>query len=225
MKIRLFAFAALILFNLKVFSQAKLIDVNTADQESIIDTITAIPAFASFIALVNQKEIQLNWKVENERDSSHYEIERSTAGADFSIIAKQNISTSPTGQGNYIFTDNLTGDTHALYYRIKQCFPDGTFYYSKTLALKLKSNNSGIIIYPNPVRDNLYLNIENDESGVATISVWNTTGAQAISEQFNLMKGNNIITLNGIERLAGGIYQIHVKLPGGKIFSQPVLKQ
>lgn len=98
---------------------------------------------------LNQKDIDVVWKVANERDVFYYEIERSANAVDFIKIETQeayNLSESKI----YKMTDfGLASGIY--YYRLKIVEKNGSYRYSPIVAVKL-SNNSNISVFPNPCR-------------------------------------------------------------------------
>lgn len=185
---------------------------------------TAQGVFADFTAAENQNSITLSWQVPDKTAFEGYAVEKSTNGIDFFIIAQQKNKSNTEADNSYTYTDRLTGHPQVLYYRIRTLERDGSSRFSKTITVRLISHAADVIVYPNPVRNTLYLNITVDAPEQATVTAWNASGAQVISQQFHLVKGSNILTVNGFEELPPGIYQIHVKLPE-KVFAKPVLKQ
>ncbi len=180
----------------------------------------------SFSATENQNGVQLLWKADNESSVDHYEIERSADGWNFTTISQQKKSANSSGPNSYTYTDIPTAQSsQTLFYRVKQVDMDGHYSYSKTLAIKRNTLSREVSIYPNPVSDHLYINISGKQNSIAILSVWNAAGVKVISQQLNLAAGNNSFSVNGIERLPEGIYQIHLRLPDGSVISKPILKQ
>ena len=102
----------------------------------------------------------LNWQTESEVNASHFEVERSENGQNFSKIA----TVKAFGKANnYAFNDkNSAQNTH--YYRLKMVDNNGVFEYSKIIALHAgKHKNVSLFIYPNPVSQ--LLTIETTEEG------------------------------------------------------------
>ncbi|MEO6219258.1 MAG: hypothetical protein ABIO81_02440, partial [Ginsengibacter sp.] len=93
--------------------------------------------FTSFNAINKLDEINLKWTVENDNDVDHYEIERGVDGIRFSTIQSIKSTRTSSGSKAYSVLDNVSSVTsNILYYRIKQFDQDGSFYYSKTVAVR-----------------------------------------------------------------------------------------
>ncbi|MEO6454976.1 MAG: T9SS type A sorting domain-containing protein [Ginsengibacter sp.] len=176
---------------------------------SIFSTVLPV-SFLTFNAVESNNIINLKWAVENETVGERYDVERSENGTTYYKISEVKSATSSGGK--YSFVDNVASVvSNLLYYRIKQYQPDGGFYYSKTILIRRNNKAVSVLIFPNPAKDNLYLNIVNTVNDRAVISIFNSAGAKVITKQEQLANGNNSITVDGIGRLPSGIYQLNVK--------------
>ncbi len=70
------------------------------------------------------------------------------------------------------------------------------------------NQNSGLRVYPNPMTETSSIEFNATVSGLASISVFDITGKQVISEQRNLGVGSHVFKLNN---LSTGIYTLSVK--------------
>ena len=104
----------------------------------------------SFYANVKDRDVVLLWNTVSEINFSHFEIEKSTNGKDFTKIGTAFSSVIK----KYQFTDLQTiRNNNLIYYRLKMIDRDGKFVYSSVITVK--SNKEGLSIYfsPNPVKD------------------------------------------------------------------------
>lgn len=188
---------------------------------------SSLPAhFVSFSAVENQNMVLLTWKAENETSVEHYQIERSVNGNDYTSIAQQEIAQASTVPGTCAYTDNVQQvASGVIYYRIKLFDLDGTYQYSKTLTVRKNIDALEIGIFPNPVNEQLNININSAENSQAIVTIWNASGIKVLSQQLNIVNGINSFTIDGIEKLKAGIYQLHVRWPDGKVVTRPFLKQ
>lgn len=104
-----------------------------------ISFIVAADAFALQASLYNQHQVHVNWQTTNERNVSHFELERSIDGIHFLTI--QQIAS----QGNnpisnlYSLYDDVSNLKSTIYYRIKMVDIDGQINYSNTVFVYLNS--------------------------------------------------------------------------------------
>jgi Secretion system C-terminal sorting domain len=193
----------------------------------IYTDLTILPVrFISFDGVENNNIITLKWKVENETSVDRYAIERSTDGINYFTINQVTAIVNATGSATYSGSDNVVSlSPGQLYYRIKQYDHTGSFYYSKVLAINRNNRSSAVIIYPNPVAGNLFINIAAAANDKAVITVNNSNGAKLIIQQVQLTHGNNFCTINGIDKLAAGIYQLTITREAGPTVTKQFIKQ
>jgi len=103
---------------------------------------------------------QAVWTTENEQNYTGFSIERSTdGGAAFTILG----SFTSTAAGSYNFLDQSPAQGANLY-RLKLTDLNGAVTYSNTVSLMYGNINNnlvktGMIIYPNPAKSTLNLNV------------------------------------------------------------------
>jgi hypothetical protein len=107
------------------------------------------------------KGVQVSWKTENEKSYTVFTVERSVdKGITFSAIG----GFTSSAQGAYSLGDNnpLNGENQ---YRLKLMDVNGDITYSKVVTVSYLNSTAGdthnLLIYPNPVRNTLYLLITN----------------------------------------------------------------
>ena len=103
---------------------------------------------------------QVVWKTENEENYTYFTVERSTdGGATYNVIG----SVPSAALGTYSFLDKSPAQT-ANMYRLKIVDLNGTISYSNIVTIMYGNGTNslvktGIVIYPNPAKSNLSLNI------------------------------------------------------------------
>lgn len=153
----------------------------------------------SFSASADNCTALLNWKTSNEINASHFEIERSNNGINFSNIGRVNTASNSTGS-NYQYVDNNPND-NINYYRLVMVDNDSR----KALSNVIRFNgckNTNLTIWPNPTQDVLYI------SGVKAgniIQVVNGLGQIIISKTAT----QNTTTLNVVD-LPKNIYTVSI---------------
>jgi len=111
------------------------------------------------------------------------------------------------------------------YYRLKEIDNDGQGTYSNTLVVKLKAQE-GVVIQttPNPFAENLSVRFTATENGTALISIVNINGQQVLAKQADITKGYVTIQMNGLAKLAPGMYVAQVTVNGVVAGSQKIIK-
>ncbi len=110
--------------------------------------------FLSFTGNKKNNAVLLNWKTENEINTSSFEIQRSSDGKEFLTIGTI-AAINRYGLNDYLFTDGSPGFQH-IYYRLKQIDIDGSFAFSGILKIQIPERPV-FSIYPNPVADELII--------------------------------------------------------------------
>jgi len=106
--------------------------------------------FISFSAVASGNDVLLTWQTENEINTSHFDIEWSRNGQDFTkIAAETSANTSGLHQYRYL---HLSPGEGRLYYRLKQVDQNNVFKYSNTAVVNM-SKTQKALLYPNPAND------------------------------------------------------------------------
>ncbi|AFM03656.1 putative pre-peptidase [Bernardetia litoralis DSM 6794] len=136
----------------------------------------------------------LHWATAREYNTSHFEIERSNDAMDF-------IKIGSLASGNNILENQIyqywdkEPQTGINYYRLKQVDLDGTFTYTKTIAIAI--DNQGIItdfeiqkIYPNPAQNsiNFVFAIPTSNSEIQ-LEIFDSNGKSVSKNTENYKKG------------------------------------
>lgn len=162
----------------------------------------------SFMAHKQQQSVSLNWKTDNEINTSHFDVERSVNGIDFKKIGTVT-ALNRSGINQYSFED-VSPSGGVNLYRLRQVDIDAKFEYSNTVKI-LFSSKINITIYPNPVVDKLKIQIPGsslkwmssiyDAAGKLVYQQVNTAAANLVEINITaLAKGNYVLVLNsGLE--------------------------
>jgi hypothetical protein len=154
--------------------------------------------------IIKNARINIKWITASETNNSHFEIERSTDGLEFSKIGIITGHGTTMENQTYEFTDILPRKG-VNYYRLKQVDYDGTYEYSSVVSIDV-SEVASIIIAPNPIRQHSELTIFINDVTDFDFILMDMTGRIVQSYQ-NL--DNNIITIND---LSPGIYLYQIQV-------------
>ena len=180
----------------------------------------------SFTAsLLSDKKVKLNWSTSMEINCSSYKIERSIDGNIFNEIADVAGNGTTLLFHSYSFIDDVSFATGSIvYYRIEQLDIDGKSSYSKVLPVKLKNENTQIIISPNPFSNYLNINMEWTKNEMIVIRIIDVQGNKVISKNIQMSKGLNYISMNNLSHLPAGNYFIQF-ISAAEITTQKITKQ
>ncbi|PHI19507.1 hypothetical protein CEQ90_12475 [Lewinellaceae bacterium SD302] len=157
-------------------------------------------------AKAGQKAIDVNWSTATESGNRGFEVLRSEdASKGFSSLGFVAGAGSSTNRQDYSFVDNraLAGITY--YYQIRQIDFDGSTSLSPLVNAKIESETLSLRIYPNPVREQLNVELFAPLSG--SYELVHVSGLQIASGDFPA--GGQRIKLN-TSQLSTGIYYLVV---------------
>lgn len=159
-----------------------------------------------FTAVRKPAGIQLNWETITEQNVSHFEIERSSDGSSFNTIGQVTARGNSTDKQYYTFTDQQPA-TGTNFYRLKMIDLDGTFSYSRVIAVKSDNNLFTLQLFPNPVSDVLQVQLPASEKEAVKIMILDAAGKQYYVQNLQLTEGLNAVSVP-VARLAKGAYYL-----------------
>lgn len=145
---------------------------------------------------------RLNWATATEINSEYFNIERSTDLREFVPIGKVTSAGDSRERLEYSFLDDspLPG---VNYYRLKQVDKDGSFEYSKVIAVSTQSEAAQFVVYPNP-SDGQQVKLQFDNLELDGLRLVNMLG-QTI--EFDIeAASNNSLTIRPKHPLETGVY-------------------
>lgn len=153
----------------------------------------------------------ITWTTASESNSSHFEIEKSLDGINYTSIGQVDAAGNSSQNINYSFVDPQ-GAIGTAYYRLKQFDHDGQFKYFAARSLKACGNEDDIQITSyNDGHLEVIFNLK--ESNEFKISLYDMGGklvSTPISE--NVPSGQTFHKLK-YDHLSGGIYMLVVSNP------------
>jgi hypothetical protein len=164
----------------------------------------------SFTGKLERNAVLLEWATASEKNNDHFQVERSLNGKEFETIGKVQGHLNSNTLLNYSFLDHRT-PASIVYYRLKQVDLDGTFEYSKIIAIERKnlSGQEQPIIYPNPTNSNCSIILNSQSTETAKLIIYDAIGNALRTESVNLNEGQTIFEVQTKE-LRSGLYLIKV---------------
>ncbi len=176
----------------------------------IISAGAAIPVTLDNFAVQRTGKVNVAaWSTSQEINTSHFVIERSTDGRNFTSIGQVAASGNSNTARNYSFTD-ISPVRGINYYRLKIIDRDNSFKYSWIRNVR-NEGIADIAVYPNPVKDVLTVNIDADKSATGVMSITDISGKSILTKSISVIQGNNNLPVN-VNSIAGGAYIIKVQL-------------
>lgn len=164
---------------------------------------------------VNDRQVRLNWAVENEVSTSWYEIQRSADAVNWQTLNAVQARNQP-GLQQYLATDR-TPLYGTVYYRLKIINYNGlTAKYSAIRSVTISRGEPAIELQSNPVKDKLTLLFRDIITERAAIKITDAGGRLLYENTADMSNGANRFELNIPARWASGIYFVTVDT-GGQI--------
>jgi len=181
-------------------------------------------SFLSFdLQNIKDKEVKLNWSVNNEIDINHYSIETSEKGDHFYAIGSMSPSNNQMGAAAYSFQQKIAaGPNH--YYRIRAKSKSGKEELTKIIQLSIIEAAASINIFPNPVIDkNVQVNYTSGVPGKVSLQVTDAFGKPIYQQNFIHTTAGTKLQLPLQNSTPAGIYYVRITAEDGSATHQRIV--
>jgi len=155
-------------------------------------------------------KIYLQWQLADEANAIKYEVELSTDGSRFSKAGEVMKNTALAGRYNFTLSSMEKG----LYYiRIKEIENGGRAYYSATKQVRLTGGSKGLLVYPNPVKENyVLLQFRPADRGIYIATLIDATGRIVKQQTIQTLEADqvNAVPLD-LMNVPSGTYRLKLK--------------
>jgi hypothetical protein len=186
----------------------------------ITSTVTLPVILDGFTAVLNNDHtVTLDWNTQLEINFSHFTIQRSADGANWSTIGTVQAKGNSAVQTDYSFTDEqpLTGTN---FYRLALVNMDGTYIYSDVKVMQ-SATIARISFFPNPAHD--YVNVSLGGTTGSQVTILLTSISGRLMQEKTAATGNGSVVTFSIQNIASGMYFLTVVHADGTRESSPVL--
>lgn len=163
----------------------------------------------NFNVVINNKKVQLNWVTGHEKDLSHFVIERSTNGVDYTETSIVFAMGNQTAVQNYNSSDLLgTSAKGVIYYRLKLIDSRKRFQYSPVRLVRLGDGSGEMKVqaYPNPVVNELRITVPASwQNKQVSYELYNLNGSMV--KRITTTNANQTETLS-VKELGTGSYVV-----------------
>ena len=150
----------------------------------------------------------LNWQTSVELNSSHFNLQRSVNGVDFTSIAEINAAGNSSTVRNYNYIDeDAFRNFNNMNYRLEMVDKDGSKTYSEVVNLTYARKGAEFTLYPNPVSDLLYVRMKSDKKEKLSIQVMDMRGRLVQQMETTMDAGVSSVALQ-VSQLAQGEYMV-----------------
>ena len=175
--------------------------------------------------LNNNNEVNVNWTTATQNNVSHFEVQRSIDGKNFSEAGLVFSDGNSTKAINYSLTDNISSiKANLIYYRLCTVDLDGKLQYSDIRTIRISQTadqNISIVTYPNPVTNQLRVTIPSTwQDKSVSYELYNAYGQ--LSKRVEEGSSSQTETIN-VSKLTTGMYIVKV-ICEGQSSVQKILK-
>ncbi|WP_338769294.1 T9SS type A sorting domain-containing protein [Bernardetia sp. ABR2-2B] len=193
-----------------------------------LDCVVLPLEFTEFRGEKVKEQNLLHWATAREFNTSHFEIERSNDAMDFIKIGELKAGNNNLENQIYQYWDKEP-QNGTNYYRLKQVDLDGTFTYTKTIAI----DNQGIItafelqkMYPNPAQNAIsFIFAVPTSNSEIQVEIFDSNG-KSVSKNINTYpKGIQNFNQN-LSSFSKGLYILRISnLKTGKVLTEKFIKK
>jgi trimeric autotransporter adhesin len=194
--------------------------LNTFSTYTGTDNTLPLPVkLATFTVNKNKEDVQVSWQTASEQNSNHFEVERSVDGNSFVKVGSVKAAGNSNSPIRYALNDanafNLA-KSDVLYYRLKMIDNDGKFEYSRIVAVSRSviAKNEVTDVFPNPFSTQLNIGVSAVANNTATVEIKDITGKTVYTGKYDVLAGNNVLTIGNLSLLHTGFYFVSVEIDG-----------
>jgi len=170
---------------------------------------TALPIYTSGLkAQALQNTIELSWQVYEQKNGSHFEIQRFTNPKFASYETLGSVPLTDEGVGSYKFIDKNPLPL-VNYYRLKQHDADGSFSYSRIVSAKNPAI-SQLALWPVPTVKTADVSFFSSQTGTGSINIYNTIGIKQKTIPLHVARGQNNYTVD-VNGFSQGLYLMKIE--------------
>ena len=188
---------------------------------------TCIPLKNNLIdirGILDKKIVRLNWRVLENQFVRYFNIERSFDGTNFEFLARVGADSSEQHLASYEYNDDVSQfSVQNVYYRIRMTDVSIKEKLSSIIRIPLSDmDKNSVTILPNPVRDNMQVQIFSIRESRVDITIYDETGKIISIVHTAVQQGSNVINLNSFLDKPNGIYHVAVFM-GNETFNRKIL--
>ncbi|HLO81531.1 MAG TPA: T9SS type A sorting domain-containing protein [Chitinophagaceae bacterium] len=180
---------------------------NTSEFSTVTATILPVQ-FLSFDAVLKGDKVLVSWTTAQERNASHFEVQKSTDGQNFKTIGTVAAKGNSSRKVDYSFTDNSV-EAGVSYYRLRQVDLDAKAIFTRVVPIRNEGRGKAFFVWPNPVIDVVNITINQTRPESLNIRVVDMSGRTMRTNKVSTVRGLNQVTLN-LNGLQRGMYIIQV---------------
>jgi hypothetical protein len=193
-------------------------------QFSLAPPATLPVKMTGFQAMLENKNVKLNWTTAAEENFSHYVVERSTDGKTYSEIATVFANGNTSQASVYGFKDNnVSSATGILYYRLRLVEMSKEASYSEVKVIRLAKDKGALelIVFPNPAKDVVKVTMPNTwQNKKVIVEIYNANGIRIRYTELSNTSQTETVRLGDLSK---GFYVVKATSEG-RTLEQRIIK-
>lgn len=158
--------------------------------------------------LITKNAVKHTWQTVTEKQTSYFLVERSKDGFNFGVLGRVEAAGNSTSLQTYEMIDT-TPFEGVSYYRLKMVDKDGSFSYSKVVAINLQgTDNAFFNVFPNPAGEGTELKVALEDVGELQITITNMLGQTVHTQTVTKTQANELVTIS--KKLPKSTYILHI---------------
>jgi hypothetical protein len=141
--------------------------------------------------------IALHWSTEPEIGLFRYHIERSADAIDFDAVGSVEGLGNQQSMNRYEFMDKNPRLGRNMYRVLREDLSTGEIMYSNTVEAMFNPSQERFFVYPNPTRNELFVESIYNMNGNATLELYSATGQLLEVVQVDEQSGKTSINFKG----------------------------
>jgi hypothetical protein len=174
---------------------------------SNVQVVKGPPLPLNLLSFTAQKtvdnKVNLQWVTAEEQNVSHFEVQRSGEGMNYTRIAVMQVLNSFTG-GTYHYRDEFPLPK-ANYYRLRIVDLDASFEFSPVRKVSVVKGGLSVTLYPNPATDFVLVDFSSTEKNIR-LNIFDMGGKLVLSKTVN----NDLLIKISVQSLGAGVYSLQV---------------
>lgn len=151
--------------------------------------------------------VNLKWETNHNKDASYFEVQRSEDGNNFETVGTVQVANADEANATYAYADAQDGFGKNKFYRIRVVLRNGGKVYTNVVNVAFnKRMNLVKALRPNPFTSQIEAIVSLKSAAPINVRLVDQNGRVVYSNQFSGKTGENILNINGLGRLAPGIY-------------------
>lgn len=181
--------------------------------------------FLNFSGTIQTNLVPLSWSIITPKEIDYFEIERSTDNANYTKVGVNNQLVKLNESQSFNHTDDITGiSNEILYYRLKVVGKNGEIKYSNVLVLRRSKANTTIAFMPNPASSYLSIRIYAEKDADMDLRIIDNIGRVVLVQRQKVLRGNNTVQLNGLDKFSNGFYSLQL-VNNGELITEKLIIQ